>query len=225
MYSPADPCGTAVLVCPGGGYNILAISHEGTDVCRWLNGLGVTAALLHYRVPNLRDAAFTDAQRAMGLLRRRSAEFGIRPDRIGLLGFSAGGHLAARVCAHDGPRMYAPVDDADEAPARPDFAVLIYPAYLADTNSPGGVSATLPAGAHCPPTFLVHAADDRSSPANSISWFLALRGAGVPAEMYVYESGGHGFGMKTSVPPTLREWPERCAEWMRDRGLVPALPP
>lgn len=157
----------------------------------------------------------------MGVLRQRAAEWGIRSDRIGVLGFSAGGHLVARVASHAGARTYERVDAADDQPSRPDFAVLIYPAYLTATNAAGGHDLTLPVGEHCPPTILIHAADDRISPINSIEWFRALRRAGVPAELHVFESGGHGFGMKRDAPFPVRTWPQRCADWLRHRGLAP----
>ncbi|MCX7818432.1 MAG: alpha/beta hydrolase [Kiritimatiellae bacterium] len=218
MYRAEHPTGAAILVCPGGGYNILAISHEGTDVARWLNSLGITAALLYYRVPNQRDGAFQDAQRALSLLRARAVEWGLQTNRLGVLGFSAGGHLAAKLASHAGPRTYERVDDADDLSCRPDLAVLVYPAYLLATNTAGTAELALPAGAHCPPAFLVHAADDHISAENSVAWFLALRRAGVPAELHVYAKGGHGFGMKRDPPAPVRTWPDRCADWLREQG-------
>ncbi len=218
IHRPPQATGAAILVCPGGGYNILAISHEGTEVCEWLNRIGITAALLYYRVPGQRDGAFQDAQRALGLLRARAVEWGIDTNRIGVLGFSAGGHLAARLASHTGPRTYPPQDASDAVSSRPDLAVLIYPAYLLATNSAGATELTLPAGAHCPPTFLAHAADDHISAENSVAWFLALRRAGVPAELHIYAKGGHGFGMKRTAPSPVRTWPDRCADWLRQEG-------
>jgi len=217
IYRPSNPTGAAILVCPGGAYSILAISHEGTEVCQWLNEVGVTAALLYYRVPGRRDEAFMDALRAMGLLRQRAAEWGLDRNRIGILGFSAGGHLAARVSSHSGGRTYPRLDEADDLPSRPDAAVLVYPAYLLDTNAPP-LGLILPAGAHCPPTFLVHAADDRIPAFNSVAWFVALRQAGVPAELHIYEQGGHGFGMKTNVHGPVKTWTARCTDWLVQRG-------
>lgn len=220
IFRPEKPNGTAVVICPGGGYSILALSHEGSDVGAWLNRLGIAAFMLSYRVPGQRDGAYQDAQRAVGLVRSRSKDLGILSDRIGVLGFSAGGHLAARISSHTGPRTYARVDAADDVSCRPDFTVLVYPAYLTATNAAGGTELTLPVGKETPPAFLVHAANDRISPENSIAWFLALRKAGVDAELHVYGDGGHGFGMK-AVPQDIRTWPDRCADWLRSRGLVP----
>lgn len=220
LYRPEHPNGTAVVVCPGGGYNILAFTHEGTEVCSWLNGLGVTAALLKYRVPNQRDGAFQDVQRAIGIVRSRAKDWTLAADRIGVLGFSAGGHLAARISTHAGARTYARVDAADDASCRPDFSVLVYPAYLLTTNAGPDMALSLPAGAGSPPAFLVHAADDGIPADNSLFYYRALRQAKIPAELHVYAKGGHGFGMKPA-PPSVRTWPDRCADWMRDMGLVP----
>lgn len=218
IHCAPQSTGAAILVCPGGGYNILAISHEGTEVCEWLNRIGITAALLYYRVPGQRDGAFQDAQRALGLLRARARDWGLDAHRIGVLGFSAGGHLAARLASYTGPRMYPPQDASDEVSTRPDLAVLVYPAYLLATNTTGAADLTLPAGAHCPPTFLVHAADDHIPSENSVAWFLALRRAGVPAELHIYAKGGHGFGMKRVLSSAVRTWTDRCADWLREQG-------
>ncbi len=218
LYRAARPSGASILVCPGGGYNILAISHEGAEVCHWLNRLGITAALLYYRVPNQREGAFQDAQRALGVLRARAAEWGLDPQRIGVLGFSAGGHLAARLASHTGSRTYERQDTCDDVSCRPDLAVLVYPAYLLATNAAGSAELSLPAGAHCPPTFLVHAADDRISAENSVAWFLALRRAGVSSELHVYAKGGHGFGMKREPTSPVHAWPDRCGDWLRTLG-------
>jgi acetyl esterase/lipase len=227
---PAPPdrrTGTAVLVCPGGGYYILAMKHEGSQVAEWLNSLGVTAAVLKYRVPappgepvHLRP--LLDAQRALSRLRALARERGDDPHRIGVLGFSAGGHLAAwLLCEGDHRAAGYPEHGADEPSCRPDFGILIYPAYLTaaerqraqpvirEEQKPG-------------PMFLVHAADDRLGPENSIEFFLALKRAGVPAELHVYQDGGHGFGMLRRGRP-VHDWPARAAEWLRANGwLTPA---
>jgi acetyl esterase/lipase len=214
--------GAAVLVAPGGGYNILAIEHEGTMVCDWLNSLGVTAVLLKYRVPrrpmqtpdNL--AAAQDAQRAMSLVRSRAAEWGIDPDRLGMLGFSAGGHLTACTCLFE-KRLYEPVDKADELPFRPSFAVLVYPAYLVDKG--GGLRPEYKVTKDTPPMCFVHASNDGVTSENSVQLYLALKQAKVPAEMHLYATGGHGFGMN-KVPHPAATWPDRVADWMRGRGYL-----
>jgi acetyl esterase/lipase len=216
--------GAAVLVCPGGGYHILAMDLEGEEVAEWLNSLGVTAAVLKYRVPRREgrekhEAPLQDAQRAMGLLRSKAAEWKIDPQRIGILGFSAGGHLAAMALTHVDGRTYETQDDeADKASCRPDFAVLIYPAYLSEGEGVQ-LAAELPVSKETPPAFLVHAGDDRLGPENSIALYLALKRAGVPAELHVYARGGHGFGLRPSEFP-CSTWSARCAEWMKSQGIL-----
>jgi len=215
--------GTAVVVAPGGGYSILAIEHEGTEVAEWLSSIGVAAVVLKYRVPRREHqspdnlAQLQDAQRALGLVRSKAAEWGIDPHRVGMLGFSAGGHLTASLCTNWATRLYDPVDDADKASCRPDFAVLIYPGGL--TDRAGDLKPTLKVTKDVPPTFLVHAGDDNSD--QSVAWYRALKKAGVPAEMHLYQSGGHGFGLRPGKGPTS-DWPKRCAEWMTHRGLLGA---
>jgi acetyl esterase/lipase len=225
VYQPTvgNRNGTAVIVCPGGGFNILAWDLEGTEVAEWLSSIGITAAVLKYRVPTAKHEPnwlppAQDAQRAVSVVRAHAAEWEIDPRRIGLLGFSAGGRTAAMASAHSGKRLYEVIDDADRQPVRPDFVVLVYPGYLADDA--GTLRDDIPVSKDSPPAFLVHAYDDRVTPKSSIAYFLALKDAGVPAELHVYESGGHGYGLRpTDLPVTA--WPKRCEEWMRSRGLLP----
>lgn len=228
VFRPAKDkdCGAAVVIAPGGAYNILAWDKEGEEVARWLNTLGVTGCVLKYRVPRRAgepsneppSRALQDGQRAVRLVRSRAKDWGIDPKRVGMLGFSAGGHLtAATATGHDG-RRYEPVDDIDQVSSRPDFVVLVYPAYLV-TPKGDGLLPTIKVNKQTPPMFLAHAADDRVAPENSVQMFLALKRAGVPAELHVYSRGGHGFGLRPSDRP-VSHWPERCAEWMRDRGLL-----
>lgn len=227
---PADKAaatGTAVVVAPGGGYSILAIGHEGTEVATWLNSIGVTAVVLKYRVPRREKqtpenlAPLQDAQRAVGLVRSKAAEWGIDPHRIGMLGFSAGGHLTASVCTNFSKRLYDPVDDADKLSCRPDFAVLVYPGGMTARDKPGELKPELAVTKEAPPTFLAQASDDPVSPENSVAYYRALKKAGVPAELHLYQSGGHGFGLRPGKGPTS-DWPKRCAEWMAARGLLAA---
>lgn len=216
--------GTTVLICPGGGYYILAMKHEGSQVAEWLNGLGVSAAVLKYRVPapagepaHLRP--LLDAQRALSLLRARAREQGDAPDRIGVLGFSAGGHLAGwLLCEGDRRAPGYPGNGSGEPSCRPDFGILIYPAYLA---TPDGrfTRPTLRDEQKPGPVFLVHAVDDRLGPEHSLEFFLALKQAGVPAELHLYQQGGHGFGMLRRGLP-VNDWPARCAEWLRANGWL-----
>jgi acetyl esterase/lipase len=213
--------GTAVLVCPGGGYNILAIEHEGTDVARWLNSHGVTAIVLKYRVPRRKnrdkhEAPLQDAQRAMSLVRSRAKEWGYDPERIGILGFSAGGHLAATTATNFDRRAYEPIDEADQASIRPNFAILVYPAYLVEN---GKLQPEIRVSPESPPTFFAHAGDDRIGPENSIAMYQALKQAGVPGELHIFSTGGHGFGMRPGALPANR-WPDRAAEWLRTQKLI-----
>jgi acetyl esterase/lipase len=235
----------AVIVCPGGGYHILAWDLEGTEVAEWLNGLGVHAFVLKYRLPRPGDkerhaAALEDAQRALSLVRAGAAERGIAPDRIGIMGFSAGGHLAALAADRGSERVYKPADAVDAVPCRADFAALIYPAYLVpDQNAPGTAGAVEPAAgstglsplfrvpAAMPPVFLAHAIDDPVPVANSTAYLLAMKARKVPAELHVYPDGGHGYGLRS--PLSVKDWPARMAAWLQRlpasaRPAAPAVP-
>jgi acetyl esterase/lipase len=228
---PADPAkntGAAVLVFPGGGYNILALDLEGTEVCAWLNSIGVTAVLVKYRVPRRAFAPYIvpplqDAQRAMGLVRQRAADLKIDPKRIGVLGFSAGGHLAANLSNHHDARTYPAIDAADAVSCRPDFCVLVYPAYLVEKDKNNILAPELTvSAANTPPTFLAVAENDTAYAESSLFYYIALRRAKVPAELHAYPDGGHGFGLRptSSLSGT---WPARAADWMRASGwLTPA---
>lgn len=222
---PADkPNGTAVIVCPGGGYSILAIEHEGTQVCDYLRTLGVTPVLLKYRVPR-RDPAdpsrepLQDAQRAIGILRHRAAEFGIQPDRIGILGFSAGGHLTVMAALHANERTYTQDDTLDVADATPNFAIPIYPAYLTEKGNDYQLTPLVQVTAKSPPLCLVHAHDDRLSASASALLYLEYKKLNLPCELHIYGSGGHGFGMKDSGLP-VSAWHVRVGEWMRSMKWI-----
>lgn len=213
--------GAAVLICPGGGYSILAFNHEGEDVARWLNAHGATGVLLKYRVPRRAGlpkhlAPLQDAQRAMSLVRANAEQWKIDPKRVGILGFSAGGHLAAAASCNFDQRQYEPIDEIDRLSCRPDFAVLVYPAYLAEKDE---LAPEIRVTKETPPTLFIHAADDRISPENSIAMFRALRRQGVAAELHIYGSGGHGFGMHDNGQPVNR-WPDRAADWMKQQGWL-----
>jgi acetyl esterase/lipase len=229
VFQPAESKrnGAAVVICPGGGYNILAWDLEGTEIAEWLNTLGVTGLVLKYRVPRREgDEAnalpLMDVQRAMSLVRSKSSELGLDPDRIGVLGFSAGGNLAAGACLKSAKRAYEKIDAIDEVSARPDFAVLVYPAYLVDAS--GALKPEYQPTKETPPMFFAHAMNDNVTPDSSIALARALKGVGVPAELHIYDGGGHGFGMRTSEFP-CHTWPARCAEWLAHRKfLKPAQP-
>lgn len=226
VYKPAKEkdTGAAVVICPGGGYHILALDLEGTEVAAWLNGIGVTGLVLQYRVPRSKDAPkhaapLQDAQRAIRVARQHAADWGIDPQRVGILGFSAGGHLAATAATNFATSVYEARDDADRLSCRPDFAVLVYPAYLTGEGDELQLAPELPVAAQTPPAFLVHAGDDRISATNSVAFYLALKRAGVSAELHVYPTGGHGYGLRPSEHAVSR-WPDRAEQWFASRGLL-----
>ncbi len=226
VYRPAPDkdTGAAVLVCPGGGYHILAMDLEGTEVCEWLNSIGVTGVLLKYRVPR-RDglpshaAPLQDAQRAMGMVRQQAKALGIDPKRIGVLGFSAGGHLAAALSNIYQERTYPLVDDSDKESCRPDFSVLIYPAYLTKDNQGEILAPEMTVSSNTPPTFIAMAQDDPVKVENALVYFKALKDAKVPAAMHLYPTGGHGYGLRRTEQD-VTTWPDRAADWMRSNGWL-----
>jgi acetyl esterase/lipase len=226
VYPPKGKnTGAAVVVFPGGGYTILAIDLEGTEVCDWLTSSGVTCVLLKYRVPDTgpypkSPAALEDAQRALGLVRFRAKEWHIDPHKIGVLGFSAGGHLAAALSTHFDQRLYKPMDTADTVTCRPDFAVVIYPGYLALADKNFALNADLPVMKDTPPTFLLQTEDDRVAHVeSSLVYYTALKNAGVPVEMHLYTEGLHGYGLRrTKLPVT--GWPQLVDVWLRTIGMV-----
>jgi acetyl esterase/lipase len=227
LYKPRGKnTGAAVVVFPGGGYSILAIDLEGTEVCDWLNSAGVTCLLLKYRVPNTGPypksaAALQDAQRAMGLARQHAAEWGIDPHRIGVLGFSAGGHLAAAISTHYDKRLYDPIDAADSLSCRPDFAVVVYPGYLALADKNFAPNPEINPTSDTPPTFVVQAEDDPVHVENALVYFQQLKNAKVPAELHVYAQGGHGYGLRrTALPVTT--WPQSVVTWLHTIKILPA---
>jgi acetyl esterase/lipase len=209
--------GAAVVICPGGGHTILAIDHEGYEVARWLNSIGVAGIVLKYRLARTPGAgykvdvhALADARRAIRLVRSHGEEWGIDPKRVGLLGFSAGGELTAMASTRSEGETAGASDPVDRLSSRPDFQVLIYP---------GGKPESFEVTKDSPPAFLLVAADDRISAERTLASFSALRKAGVPAELHVYARGGHGFGMH-EIPAPVAHWPSRLQEWMGDRGLL-----
>lgn len=233
--------GTAMVVAPGGGYMRLAMGHEGVDVARWLNSLGVTAFVLRYRMVEYgHPAPLRDALRALRTVRSRAEEFGVRADRVGMIGFSAGGHLTASAATlFDSPEGRTGAELDAKVSARPDFAILMYPvitlkdphAHAGSRRALLGADATAEAVAamslesrvtnETPPTFIVHTQDDRTVPVeNAVAFYLALRNAQVPVEMHLYEKGGHGFGLRPGHGQTS-DWPKRAEAWMRGHGWLP----
>jgi acetyl esterase/lipase len=214
----------AVLVFPGGGYHILAMDLEGTEVCDWLNSIGVTGVLLKYRVPKREGlekhtAPLQDAQRALGLVRDHAKEWGIDPQRVGVLGFSAGGHLAAALSKNFDERTYPAMDAADRASCRPDFQILIYPGGLTKKDDGDKVAPEVAVTTNTPPAFIAMAADDPVRVENALFYALALRNAKVPVELHVYPTGGHGYGLRPSKEG-VTTWPQRAVDWMRSLGLL-----
>ena len=227
LYTPGGKStGAAIVVFPGGSYRILAIDLEGTEVCEWLNSIGITCVLLKYRVPDTGPypksaAALQDAQRAVGIVRSHAAEWHIDPNRVGVLGFSAGAHLAAALSAHFDRRLYDLVDAADRVSCRPDFAVIVYPGYLAIAEQNFAANADIHPTEQTPPSFIVQAEDDPVHVENSTVYFLELKNAKVPAELHVYAQGGHGYGLRrTELPVTT--WPQLVETWLHTIQVLPS---
>ncbi len=223
VYTPKNANGTAVIVCPGGGYAILAIDLEGTEICTWLNSIGVTAILLKYRVPapgsKLRyELPLQDAQRALGLVRYNAAKWNIKPDHIGILGFSAGGHLTAALSNNNTQRTYPQVDAADAVNCRPDFAILIYPAYLKSSTDPAKLAPEVQVTSITPPTFIIQTEDDPIDVQNALTYYSELKNFKVPAEMHLYPKGGHGYGMRTT-DSDLAGYPKLLQNWLHNTKL------
>lgn len=244
VFRPARPNGAAILMAPGGGYAWVVMDKEGYEAAELFAARGVTVFVMSYRLPHEGwaagpDVALQDSQRALRLIRGRAAEFGIDPKRIGVMGFSAGGHVAGELTlAWDKP-AYAPVDAADVMSARPDFSVLMYPVatmkppfahagsrrnLLGEAPTPAQEAAySLEAQARpdAPPVLLIHAADDFSVPVeNALALFDALRASKVPAELHVFEEGGHGFGLRFAVGKPVAAWPEMTLKWMERKGFM-----
>ncbi|HWE85659.1 MAG TPA: alpha/beta hydrolase [Terracidiphilus sp.] len=229
LGGPVPPGSTpAIVVFPGGGYSILAIDLEGTEVCDWLNSVRIACVLLKYRVPNSGPypkslAALQDAQRAVSLVRQHAAEWNIDPHKIGVLGFSAGGHLVAALSTHFDERLYDSVDSADQLSCRPDFAVVVYPGYLALAEQKMAPNPEIHPTAQTPPTFIVQAEDDPVHVENATTYFLELKSAHVPAELHIYAEGGHGYGLrKTNLPVTY--WPGLVEVWLKTIGVNLHIP-
>jgi acetyl esterase/lipase len=225
LSDSAKATGATVLVCPGGAYNILAIEHEGEDVCKWLNEIGVHAVLLKYRVPRRKNrephaAPLQDAQRAIGLIRQAGKSWDVPLTKLGILGFSAGGNLAVMTATSFNQRTYDKVDGADDLSCRPDFAMPIYPAYLLDEKNKDKLAPHIQITKDCPPFFFAHTGDDHILAEGSIQIFLEMEKLGVKGnELHIYPFGGHGYGMRKTSHP-VSKWPDRAADWMRALKLI-----
>jgi acetyl esterase/lipase len=238
VYSPKETnIGLAVVVFPGGGYNLLAVDLEGTEICDWLNSRGITGVLLKYRAPTpkvgrYRESlqALQDAQRTLSLVRFHAHEWRIDPHKIGVIGFSAGGHLVAATSTHFRKRSYPPVDAADQVTSRPDFAIALYPGHLSPwypdepkswaNTKELGLNPNVVVTTNTPPTFLLQAQNDPVDDVrNSMAYSLALRNARVPVELHLYAEGGHGFGLRPTKSP-ITGWPHLVEEWLRTVGMI-----
>lgn len=206
----------AMIVCPGGGYQYVVYDKEGTEIAAWLNSIGIEALVLKYRVPNNREGAFQDAQRAISLARAHAAEWNIDPKRLGVIGFSAGGNLAAKASTLFDERSYPAIDETDRISCRPDFVVLVYPAYL--ENKAGQVSPELNLRAQIPPTLIIHNEDDKSFVQGSKLYHAALDAARIPNTMILYGTGGHGYGLRSDKD--VRAWPQAAANWLQKQGIL-----
>lgn len=233
-FVPSKPVGAAVIVIPGGGYTKLVMGKEGADIANWLNSIGITAFVLKHRLPNEghanpADVPLQDVQRAVRLLRSHASEWGFAPQKIGVMGFSAGGHLAAISGTSFNTKVYEPVDAVDEQSARPDFTAPIYGVLSANVGIPPA-SLPLPIAryhadalvtANTPPVFMAAANDDiRVNPATDADFYYALRRAGVSAEMHVFREGTHGFAISRAVGKPVALWTRLCEEWMASLGML-----
>jgi acetyl esterase/lipase len=219
VYRPDNPNGAAVLVCPGGGYKILAYEHEGTDVCEFLTEHGVTAVLLKYRVPSPQECALQDAQRALGIIHHHAEEWGVDSGRLGMLGFSAGGNLTVMTCLHGSEHTYPMDEKLDVKNSIPSFAIPVYPAYLVERGTEGPLLSDITVKDTSPPLCLVHAADDPWTASGSFLLAVEYKKHDIPCEVHVYAKGGHGFGMKKKDLP-VDAWPHRVIEWMDSMGYL-----
>ena len=245
VYSPKGKnTGAAVVVFPGGGYKALAVELEGSEICRWLASIGVTGILLKYRVPDsgphhddacdcqkdpVKPIALQDAQRTVGLVRSRAAEWNIDPQKIGVMGFSAGGHLVADISTNYETRAYPIMDEADRTSCRPDFALVFFPGHMMfHTKNDFELNPGLPVNANTPPTFMVQAADDPVDPVrNSLVYYIALQKAGVAVEYHVFAQGGHAFGVNRTSQPIpdwtdlpIAGWPELAEAWLKSINVI-----
>jgi acetyl esterase/lipase len=209
----------AVVVMPGGGYGILAYDKEGTEIAQWLNTIGVTGIVLKYRVPNNKDGAFADAQRAMGIIRQNAVKWNTDPKRIGVIGFSAGGNLAARLSTNDATRSYDRVDEADDQSCRPDFTMLVYPAWLDAKGEAIALRDEFPVDANTPPAIMVQTQDDGLTVRSCLAYYQALLKHKVKAELHLFPTGGHGYGMRPGSQPVRSEWPKLFGVWLQDNFM------
>ncbi len=206
----------AIIICPGGGYRYVVVDKEGSEIAERFNAAGVTALVLKYRNPNNRDGALQDLQRSIRLVRSKASQWNIDPTQIGVIGFSAGGHLAARASAQFKDPLYQNIDCVDEESCRPDFSMLVYPAYLDDGL--GGVSSRLKFQADIPPTLIVHSEDDKKYVTASKAYSLALNKKGISHKFLLYKTGGHGYGLHSEGE--VKVWPDEAVKWLRSIQIL-----
>lgn len=210
-----DAPAPAVIVSPGGGYSYVVFDKEGVEVAKWLNSLGVTALVLKYRTPDNREGALQDIQRALSLVRSQATTLGIDPKRVGVIGFSAGGHLSMKASTSFDQRSYPAIDAVDQQSCRPDFAMLVYPAYLEKNDA---LAPDITLNPNTPPTFIVHTEDDRAFVKGSKLYHAALDEHKLPNQFMLYATGGHGYALRSDKE--VRVWPEAAAKWLRGLGVI-----
>jgi len=224
VHRPEKPNGTAAVILPGGGFTKVVPDLEGTEAAEWLNRHGVTAIVLSYRTTDTKLSPgwikpLQDAERAVALVRSQADRWGIKKDRVGLVAFSAGGQVAARLLTNEAKKTYEPLDAVDAVPHRPDFAILIYPWSMYDPKTDGLIDGISPPKT-APPTFIVHTDDDRSSSLGAVLFYAGLKKHAVPAEVHVYVNGGHGYGLRPVAGSQISTWPDHAAHWLESRGLL-----
>ncbi|MCA9053148.1 MAG: alpha/beta hydrolase [Planctomycetaceae bacterium] len=224
VHLAEHPNGSGAVILPGGGFGRVVPDLEGTEAAEWLNRHGVTAFVLSYRTKDDPAAAgweepLQDAQRTLALIRSQASRWDLKPDRIGLVAFSAGGQVGARLLCDGGQLAYTPIDDVDKVSHRPDFAVLIYPWNMYDAAS-GGLVDDLAVPKDCPPTYIVHTHDDRSSSLGAVHFYMGLKQHDIPAELHVYSNGGHGYGLRPRTGSQISTWPDHAAHFLATQGLA-----
>lgn len=224
VFRADQPNGTGIVILPGGGFGKVVPDKEGSEAAAWLNQLGVTAFVLSYRTTEDRNVAgwrkpLQDAQRTMALVRSRAEEYRLRPDHLGLLGFSAGGQVGARLLTDNGELSYDRIDEVDAVSHRPDFSLLIYPWNIYDGER-GGLVDDIKVSKDCPPTFIVHTDDDRSSSLGAAHFYAGLKTLGIPSELHIYGNGGHGYGLRPVAGSRIASWPDHAGHWLGAAGLL-----
>lgn len=224
VHRASQPNGTSAIILPGGGFGRVVPDLEGTEAADWLNRHGVTAFVLSYRTTSDNKTPgwvepLQDAQRALALIRSQADQWGIKKDRLGLVGFSAGGQVAARLLSDEGKKSYERIDAVDDIAHRPDFAILIYPWNMYDAKTDALIEG-VKVPKTCPPTYIVHTDDDRSSSLGAVLFYAGLKKHGINSELHVYGNGGHGYGLRPVKGSQISSWPDHAAHWLGTRGLL-----